>query len=210
MKAKSFCYTLLSIGAPLTLAVVEIFHPHPHDLFQLDLRTWLIVHYLQIPLFPLSALAVVILLRGLPGIAAWFARVAMFIFAVSYVAFDTAAGIVTGILLQAAKSSSAPEQWQPAVMAVWRHPVIGGAPGTSPLLAIAGSVAWSVGTTAAAWVVWRRRDSLVAAILLVVSGLGLSIFKTHAWPGGPVSFGALALATAWLQWQGVDRSRSDA
>jgi len=210
MKAKSFCYTLLSIGAPLTLAVVEIFHPHPHDLFQLDLRTWLIVHYLQIPLFPLSALAVVILLRELPGIAACFARVAMFIFAVSYVAFDTAAGIVTGILLQAAKSSSAPEQWQPAVMAVWRHPVIGGAPGTSPLLAIVGSVAWSVGTTAAAWVVWRRRDSLVAAILLVVSGLGLSIFKTHAWPGGPVSFGALALATAWLQWQGVDRSRSDA
>jgi pimeloyl-ACP methyl ester carboxylesterase len=72
------------------------------------------------------------------------------------------------------------------------------------------SVAWSLGTTAAAWVVWRRRDSLVAAILLVVSGLGLSIFKTHAWPGGPVSFGALALAAAWLQWQGVDASRGNA
>jgi len=134
MKAKSASYAILSIGAPLTLAVLEIFHPHPHDLFQLDLRTWLIVHYLQIPLFPLCALAVVILLRGLPGIAAWFARVAMFVFAVSYVAFDTAAGVVTGILLQAAKSTSAPEQWQPAVMAVWKHPVMGGAPGSSPLL----------------------------------------------------------------------------
>jgi len=210
MKAKTFFYTFVSIGAPLTLAVVEIFHPHPHDLFQLDLRTWLIVHYLQIPLFPLSALAVVMLLRGLPGIAAWFTRVAMFIFAISFVAFDTAAGVVTGILLQAAKSTSAPEQWQPAVMAVWRHPVIGGAPGTSPLLAILGSVAWSLGTTAAAWVVWRRRGSLVAAILLVVSGLGLSIFKTHAWPGGPVSFGALSLAAAWLEWQSVDASHRDA
>jgi hypothetical protein len=210
MKAKTFFYSTVSIGAPLTLAVLEIFHPHPHDLFQLDLRTWLIVHYLQIPLFPLSALAVVMLLRGLPGIAACFARVAMFIFAIVFVAFDTAAGVVTGILLQAAKSTSAPEQWQPAVMAVWRHPVMGGAPGTSPLLAILGSVAWSLGTTAAAWVVWRRRDSLVAAILLVVSGLGLSIFKTHAWPGGPVSFGALSLAAAWLQWQSVDASHSDA
>jgi len=51
---------------------------------------------------------------------------------------------------------------------------------------------------------------LVAAILLVVSGLGLSIFKTHAWPGGPVSFGALSLAAAWLRWQGVDASHGDA
>jgi hypothetical protein len=42
------------------------------------------------------------------------------------------------------------------------------------------------------------------AILLVVSRLGLSIFKTHAWQGGPVSFGALSLVAAWLQWQGVE------
>jgi hypothetical protein len=39
----------------------------------------------------------------------------------------------------------------------------------------------------------------VPVLLLVISALGLSIFKTHAWPGGPVSFGALAMAAAWLQ-----------
>ena len=89
MKA-SRSITHFSIGAPLTLAVVEIFHPHPHDLFQLDLRTWLIVHCLQIPLSA-KRLSSSHPVGGLSGIAAWFARIAMFIFAISYVAFDTAA-----------------------------------------------------------------------------------------------------------------------
>jgi hypothetical protein len=41
----------LVVGAPLLLAVVELFHPHPHDLLKLDVQTWLVVHYAQIPLF---------------------------------------------------------------------------------------------------------------------------------------------------------------
>jgi hypothetical protein len=95
--------SMLVIGAPLSLAVLEIFHPHPHDLFQLDLRAWLLVHYLQIVLFPLSALAVVVLVRGCTGVAAALCRVAMFVFATSFVAFDTAAGVVTGIPLESGK-----------------------------------------------------------------------------------------------------------
>jgi hypothetical protein len=50
--------TLLVVGAPLLLAVIEIIHPQPHDLLKLHVRTWLAVHYAQIALFPLSALAV--------------------------------------------------------------------------------------------------------------------------------------------------------
>jgi len=46
----------LVVGAPLLLAIVELFHPHPHDLLQLDVPTWLVVHYAQLPLFPLAAL----------------------------------------------------------------------------------------------------------------------------------------------------------
>ena len=130
--------SLLVIGAPLSLAVLEMFHPHPHDLFQLDLRAWLLVHYLQIVLFPLSALAVVVLVRGCIGVAAALCRVAMFVFATSFVAFDTAAGVVTGILLKAAKASGNPEVWQAPVHAIWEHPIMGGAPGTTPILAVAG------------------------------------------------------------------------
>ena len=82
------------VGAPLLLAFVEWFHPHPHVLLQLDVRTWLAVHYLQIPLFPLTALAIALLVHGLADIAAAVCRVAMFVFAVSFIAFDTAAGVV--------------------------------------------------------------------------------------------------------------------
>src|SRR4030095_8201870 len=92
---------LLCVGAPLLLAIVEIFHPHPHDLLKLDLRAWLFVHYSQILLFPLAALAVAMLVRTQTGAAAMICRVAMFVFGVTYVAFDTVAGLVTGILVKA-------------------------------------------------------------------------------------------------------------
>lgn len=175
--------SMLVIGAPLSLAVLEIFHPHPHDLFQLDLRAWLLVHYLQIVLFPLSALAVVVLVRGCTGVAAALCRVAMFVFATSFVAFDTAAGVVTGILLKAAKASGNPDLWQAPVQAIWEHPIMGGAPGTTPILAVAGSVSWLVGGLMAAVCIRRKGGSWLPVALLVVSALSLSVFKTHAWPG---------------------------
>jgi hypothetical protein len=191
--------SVLVIGAPLSLAVLEIFHPHPHDLFQLDLRAWLLVHYFQIVLFPLSALAVVVLVTGCAGVAAALCRVAMFVFATSFVAFDTAAGVVTGILLKAAKASGNPEVWQAPVHAIWEHPIMGGAPGTTPFLAVAGSVSWLVGGLMAAICIRRKGGSWLPVALLVVSAFSLSVFKTHAWPGGPISFGALALAAALVE-----------
>ena len=193
--------TVLMVGAPFALAVLELFHPHPGDVFQLPLRVWLEVHYAQILLFPLAALAVVLIVRGNAGLVAGIARVAMFAFAVTFVAFDTAAGVVTGVLVQAAQASGAPQQWRAPVLAVWTHPIIGGSPDTTPLLAVAGSVAWSVGLAMTAIVVRRCGGSWIAALLLLVSSLGLSVFRTHAWPGGPVSFGALAIAAAWIRWE---------
>jgi len=57
-KSQSGPQALWIVGVPLLLAVVEIFHPHPHNLLELDVDTWLTVHYLQLPLFALSAMAV--------------------------------------------------------------------------------------------------------------------------------------------------------
>jgi hypothetical protein len=193
--------TLLVVGAPLALAVVEMFHPHPHDLLQLDLQAWLLVHYLQIPLFPLAALATTVLVRSVSGFAAALCCAGMFVFAVSYTAFDTAAGVVTGVLVEAAQAARTPEAWRGPVLAVWTHPMIGGAPGTVPLLAVLGSVAWLLGAVAAAVAVRRAGCSWTPVVLLVVSALGLLVFRTHAWPGGPVTFGSLAAAAAWLQWE---------
>jgi hypothetical protein len=193
---------VLVAGAPLLLAVVELFHPHPDDLLNLDVRTWLAVHYAQILLFPLSAVAMAALVRGRADIPAALCRVAMFIFAVSYTAFDTAAGVVTGILVKAADASGTPEAWRAPIDAVWAHPIMGGSPLIpAPFLAVLGSVALSIGAVAAAVSLKCSGSSWVPVVLLALSSFGIAIFKTHAWPGGPLTFGGLAVAAAWLQWE---------
>jgi len=189
----------LSVGAPFLLAVVELFHPVPHDLFKIDVQTWLFVHYAQILLFPLTALAVATLVKRQKGIAAMICRVCLFAFGVLYLVFDTAAGIVTGILLRAANLSGRPELWVDAINAVWLHPIVGGKP--APLFAILGSVALSIGATAAGVSLKRGGSSWAPVVLLALSTFGIAAFKTHAWPGGPLTFGGIALAAAWLQWE---------
>jgi hypothetical protein len=191
------------IGAPLALAVLEIFHPQPHDLFRLDLQAWMAVHYLQIVLFPLVALALAFLVRGQRGFAAGLCRLGAFVFGVTWIAFDTAAGVTTGILLQAAQASGSPEAWRAPVMAIWAHPIVGSGAmpdAAPPLLAVAGSLAWTIGCLAAAFALSRGGSSWVPAVLLVISGVSFLVFKTHAWPGGPIAFGALAAAAAWVRW----------
>jgi hypothetical protein len=185
-----------AICAPLALAIVELFHPHPHDLLDIDLPRWMAVHYAQIALFPLAAVAECVLLAGMSGAAAAVCRVAMFVFAVSYVAFDTAAGVVTGVLVRAAHAGGSPDIWRPPIQAIWGHAVIGGSSDGMPALAVAGTMAWLVGTMAAAAACRRAGRSWLATVSLIVSAFGLFVFRTHAWPGGPVTFGALALAAA--------------
>jgi hypothetical protein len=196
MNASPAVRKTFAVAAPLALAIAELFHPHPHDLLHVDLQPWMAVHCTQLALFPLAGLAECALVAGLRGVAAAVCRAAMFVFAVSYIAFDTAAGVVTGVLVQAAHGSGSPDAWRPAIEAVWNHAVIGGSSDGTPALAVIGTMAWLVGTLAAAAARWRARPSWLATAGLVVSALGLLVFRTHAWPGGPLTFGALAVAAA--------------
>jgi hypothetical protein len=110
--------------------------------------------------------------------------------AVGFVAFDTAAGVVTGILAQAAQASPDPESWRAALDAVWWHPIVGQLrQGQTPSLAVVGSAALSIGTVAAALSLRRAGRPAVPLVLLALSGFGLQVFNTHAWPGGPLTFG---------------------
>jgi hypothetical protein len=191
--------TILIVGAPLLLAVVELVHPHPHDLMHIDVQRWLAVHYAQIPLFPLAALGVATLVRGKAGIAVCICRVAMFVFGVGWAAWDSVAGVATGILIKAAQNSADPAALQRAVDLIWTHPIVGGAP--APLFAVMGSIALSIGCVATAVVLKRSGSSWGPVVLLAVSSFGLSIFRTHAWPGGPLTFGGIAIASAWVLWE---------
>jgi hypothetical protein len=171
-----------------------MFHPRVHDLFAVDMTRWLLVHYLQIPLFLLVALSVCWLVRDERGVAAQLCRLAMLVFASTFLAFDTAAGVVVGELIDMARSSGTIDQWRAPIMALWHHPIVGGSGTPAPLLASLGKMSWLIGCTAAGIVVRARGASLFVVALLVTSGLGLYVFMTHAWPGGPVTFGALGLA----------------
>lgn len=186
----------LVVGAPLLLAGVELAHPQPHDLLNLDTPRWLAVHYAQIPLFPLVAFAVVRLIRGHGGISAWICRAAMFAFAASWTAWDAVAGVATGILATAAHASGTPESWRAPIDAIWRHPIMGG--GTASVLAVGGAIALSIGTVFAAITLKRAGSSWLPVLLLAISGFGISVFKTHAAPGGPLTFGGIGIAGTWV------------
>src|SRR5579885_3803196 len=186
----------LLVGAPLLLAIVELFHPRPHDLLSVDVRAWLAVHYAQSVLFPLAAFAVAAWVRGQSGTAAAVCRAAMFVFGATWTAWDAVAGVATGILVNAAHSSGAPEAWRAPIDAIWEQPIMGG--GTASVFAVMGAIALSVGTVFAAIALKRAGSSWLPVLLLAISGFGITAFKTHAWPGGPLTFGGLAIAGAWL------------
>ena len=82
---------------------------------------------------------------------------------------------------------------------------MGGVP--APVFAILGPVALSVGAVAAAVVLKRAGCSWGPVVLLGISSFGITIFKTHAWPGGPLTFGGVAIANAWLV--GPEQSRNN-
>lgn len=188
---------LLAAAAPALLAVLELFHPHPgHQLLALDVRTWMTVHYIQLPLFALSAFSLASLVGTQAGVAARVCRIALFVFALCFVVFDTAAGLVVGSLVQAAHASGSPEAWQAPIHVVWTHPVFGGA--NHPLLALIGRIALSVGAVSAAVSLYRAGHSWRPALLLALSGCVMYVFPGHSWPGGPLTFGGIAVAIAWL------------
>jgi hypothetical protein len=112
------------------------------------------------------------------------------------VVFDTAAGLVMGSLVEAAHASGRPEAWREPIHAVWTHPILGGP--DHPLLARVGRVALSVGTASAALAMRHAGHAWRPVFLLALSGCVMYVFPMHSWPGGPLTFGSMAVAVAWL------------
>jgi hypothetical protein len=192
------------VAAPLVLAIVEVFHPHPDDLFDLDVGRWMLVHYAQVPLFPLAALSVAMLVRDQADWAAWLCKAGMFVFAVAFTAFDTAAGLVIGLLVKGALASGNPESWRDMIDALWFDPVLGGKGFTdAPLMGLIGRLALSAGAVAGAISLKRAGHGWLPVLLLAVASFGINVFKSHSWPGGPLTFGGMALAAGWIRWESL-------
>jgi hypothetical protein len=87
----------LMVGPALLLAALGL--THPKVLNSATASWWTTLHVLVLPVFPLLALSLWLLLDGLSGVAAWVARVAGYVYAAFYTALDVLAGIATGTLV---------------------------------------------------------------------------------------------------------------
>ena len=80
---------------------------HPKFLDETTAMAWWQLHIPLIPLFPLLAAAMWLVLRGTRGVVAWAARIAAYLFACLYTALDTISGIGAGIVTERLGGSQA-------------------------------------------------------------------------------------------------------
>jgi hypothetical protein len=194
---------LVLLGTPLALAILEIFHPKPSTASEaVDQGEWFMwFHIIQVPLIGLIALAVYLLTDGLQGQAASVSRWAIGVFAVFFSAYDAAAGIGTGYVLNEAQGLTAEEQ-----ETVWQ--LVKDLPELSlPFgLSIVGTGAWVVALIAAARAVRNAGASTGPYVLLILAGVFL--MGGHPFPFGTLAFGCFFAATALLELRSGGRLQS--
>ena len=183
------------LGAPLALAILEIFHPErPNSASEaVEQGVWFMwFHFIQLPLIGLIALAVYLLSDGLEGRAVSVSRWAIGVFVIFFSAYDAAAGIGTGYALRNAQELSAGAQ-DAIYEAVKDMPVVSLIFG----LSVVGTGAWVVALIAAAMALRRAGASFGPFTLLILAGVFL--MGGHPYPAGTLAFGSFFLATAWLE-----------
>jgi hypothetical protein len=194
---------LVLLATPLAFAVLEIFHPQPDSVAEgVEQGGWFLwFHMIQLLLTGLIALAVYLLTDGLAGRAASVSRWAIAVFAVFFSAYDAAAGIATGFVLQSAQDLSPEEQ-----TAVYETAI--DMPGLSLIfvLSIVGTGAWVVAVIAAALALRRAGSSRGPFVLLILAAVFL--LGGHPFPWGTLAFGCFFVAAVWLELEPVPSSPS--
>lgn len=98
--------TVVGVALPgLALAGFGLVHPTGLDLTTAS--AWWQLHVLLIPVFPLVAAAIWVLLDGAGGVVAWAARVAAYGYAAFYTGLDVLAGIGAGLVFDVQRGPSA-------------------------------------------------------------------------------------------------------
>lgn len=172
-----------AVAAPgLLLAVLGLFHPRA--LAPSTATGWWQLHVVLLPLFPLLAVALWVLLRGENGPLAWLARTAAYVYAVFYTALDVLAGIAAGYLVEQAQGGS---QESLDLRALGND------------LGMIGSVAFLVAAALTAAVLVRRdgRRALPGGVLLVVAAVPFLHGHIY-WPTGGLAVVGVGLGCGLL------------
>jgi hypothetical protein len=179
---------------PAALALAGLLHPH--HLTQETAGHWVTLHLVLLPVFPLLAGSLLLLLRGLDGLWVKVAWSGCYVYAIFYTGLDAIAGIAYGTLVAGTDD--------PALLAD-----VGGALDTvGGAVGLAGSTGFlvaSVATTAA--LAARHGGRRVAAggtVLIAASVLWLG---SHIyWPEGVLTALGLGLGAGLLAAAGAGRT----
>jgi hypothetical protein len=180
---------------PLAVTVLLVMHP-PGSGTRL-LGSGYRYYWLHIVLlfgFPATALVLAVLLRGLRTPESWIARVAAFVYACTYGAYDALAGITIAAYTMRAEQEATIEAAE-EILAM-RRPL--SATGIVGRFAEVGRWSWVVATIAAAAALHRAGVRLWVLLPLVLSGY-LLLARDHVPPYGWSAFWALTVAAIVIE-----------
>jgi hypothetical protein len=187
----------LLLTPPFALAVLEVFHTQPdfHVQALLDGSTWFAVfHVIQLMLTGLVAMSVLLLASDFGRASAWVTRLGIGVFLVFFSAYDTLAGIGTGLAMRSARDLSAEQQ-------VGVFTVVKDWPGLGPpfALSIVGTLGWviAVGTLALA----ARRLGASRPEWITIALAAVFLLGGHPFPQGTLAFGSLFVAVLLHEWR---------
>lgn len=184
------------VGVPLAWAVLLMFHPtgEGESITYADLQdkltAWFSVHIGMILFIPLMAIAVYLLLRGVPGTAARVSRIALALFVLFYGVWEALVGIGSGILVNDINALAESERAAAAGLVESYN---------DNILIRAFGIFGSIGSTAfiiamiAAGVALRRHAGAPLAVPVLL-GLAGFLITAHPPPFGPTGLGLFILA----------------
>jgi hypothetical protein len=181
---------VLLLAPPLMFAGLAVAHPQPEPNLEslMDAATWFAVfHVIQLVLTGLVAVSVLLLADNFGRATAWMTRVGVGVFLVFFSAYDTLAGIGTGLAMRSARDL--PLAQQEGVFSVVKDWPALSAPFA---LSIVGTLGWVVAVGSVSLAARRQKARRLEWVLLMASSLFLLV--GHPFPGGTLAFGSLFLA----------------
>lgn len=188
---------IVMLGTPALFVIVSLLHPvlrAPRIMEDLQLRhgVWMGVHVAQLFLFGLLGLTLWFLLEGLHGKAATLSRLALIPFLVFYTAFDSLAGVGTGLLARKAEAIAGPERVIAVSLVQQFWDALLDPESPTMYVYLLGNLSWLVAVIAAAVALRGAGASRAAVALLVLAGLLFGF--DHHFPTGTA--GMLCLLSA--------------
>jgi hypothetical protein len=193
------------------LSKPEPYQPQFQALGYFGPNWWFALHMIQTPMISLVAVGLWLVAdridvsAGTAAVAlAWLSRAATLTFLIFYTTLDAIGGIGLGRSILTLQSLAADGQLNPEQVdgvvrflnMMWTDPWVGG---VGSFISETGSWAVFVAALAAAIGLFLSRGVPWPPLLILVA-FGWELQTSHASPHGPIAFGLLNIASAWLWW----------